>query len=71
MDRDGRRILFGQDIHGPFFPRLGADLSIWRKSMERLLDLKADILFEGHFGIFQPRESVERFIRGHLNRNKV
>ncbi|OPY05084.1 MAG: Metallo-beta-lactamase L1 precursor [Syntrophus sp. PtaB.Bin001] len=71
MDRDGRRILFGQDIHGPFFPRLGADLSIWRKSMERLLDLKADILFEGHFGIFQPGEAVERFIRGHLNRNKV
>ncbi len=70
LDRDGRRILFGQDIHGPFFPRLGADLTAWRQSMEMLLDLKADILCEGHFGIFQPGEAVERFIRQHLNRNR-
>jgi len=70
LDRDGRRILFGQDIHGPFFPRLGADPAAWRQSMEKLLDLKADILCEGHFGIFQPGEAVERFIRQHLNRNR-
>lgn len=70
LDRDGRRILFGQDIHGPFFPRLGADLAAWRQSMEKLLDLNADILCEGHFGIFQPAEAVERFIRQHLNRNR-
>jgi len=71
LDRDGRRILFGQDIHGPFFPRLGADLHAWRQSMEKLLDLKADILCEGHFGIFQPWEEVEGFIRQHLNRNQA
>jgi len=71
LDRDGRRILFGQDIHGPFFPRLGADLRAWRQSMEKLLDLKADILCEGHFGIFQPWEEVEAFIRQHLNRNRA
>ncbi len=69
LDRDGRRILFGQDIHGPFFPRLGADLAAWRQSMEKLLDLRADLLCEGHFGIYQSREEVERYIREHLRRN--
>jgi hypothetical protein len=34
--------------------------------MEKLLALEADILCEGHFGIFQPKESVERYIKGYL-----
>lgn len=71
LDRDGRRILFGQDIHGPFIPRLGADLQAWRQSMEKLLNLKADLLCEGHFGIFEPWEAVERFIRQHIDRNNA
>src|SRR5512136_2244830 len=49
-DRDGKRVLFGQDIHGPFEESFGSDLTAWRKSMEILLGLKADILCEGHFG---------------------
>jgi len=36
--------------------------------MERLLDLEADILCEGHFGIFRPRSQVERYIRDYLDR---
>jgi len=71
LDRDERRILFGQDIHGPFFPRLGASLSDWRQSMEKLLELKADLLCEGHFGIYQPQEAVAGYIRQHLKRNKI
>ena len=34
--------------------------------MERLLTLKADILCEGHFGIFQPGDRVEAYIRKYL-----
>jgi hypothetical protein len=34
--------------------------------MGKLLTLKADILCEGHFGIFQPREDVERYIKRYL-----
>jgi len=30
--------------------------------MRRLLSLKADVLCEGHFGVFQPAVKVERFI---------
>ncbi|MBA4396898.1 MAG: Zn-dependent hydrolase, partial [Syntrophus sp. (in: bacteria)] len=28
--------------------------------------LQADVLCEGHFGIFQPRNKVEQYIRGYL-----
>jgi hypothetical protein len=31
-----------------------------------LLDLEADILCEGHFGIFQPKEKVRKYIERYL-----
>ncbi len=67
LDRQGQRILFGQDIHGPFAREFGSDIGDWRASMASLLELQADILCEGHFGIFRPRERVERYIRGYLD----
>jgi len=69
LDRDDQRILFGQDIHGPFVPVFSSDISQWRKSMEKLLALKADILCEGHFGIFQPHSRAEQYIQRYLRRN--
>jgi glyoxylase-like metal-dependent hydrolase (beta-lactamase superfamily II) len=60
------RVLFGQDIHGPFMPSFGSDLRQWAASMRRLLALTPDVLCEGHFGVFRPWEAAERFIRGHL-----
>ena len=66
LDQGGKRVLFGQDIHGPFSDSFGSDLAAWKKSMEILLGLKADILCEGHFGIFQPEAEVEGFIRNYL-----
>jgi glyoxylase-like metal-dependent hydrolase (beta-lactamase superfamily II) len=69
LDRDGQRILFGQDIHGPFLPAFGSDIAQWRTSMEMILALKPDILCEGHFGIFRSNDSVERYIRRCLRQN--
>lgn len=66
LDRGGQRILFGQDIHGPFHPALGSDVALWRQSMEKLLALEADILCEGHFGIYQPKAKVAAYIRSYL-----
>ena len=66
LDRGGKRILFGQDIHGPFLEEFGADLTAWRRSMELLLSLEADILCEGHFGVYQPKEAVANYIRHYL-----
>lgn len=69
LERDGRKILFGQDIHGPFLPEFESDIYAWRESMQILLGLEADILCEGHFGIFRSRKSVSKYITGYLDRN--
>jgi glyoxylase-like metal-dependent hydrolase (beta-lactamase superfamily II) len=66
LDRGGKRVLFGQDIHGPFLAAFGANMSHWQKSMEKLLALKADILCEGHFGIFKPNKIVTEYIERYL-----
>ncbi len=63
----GKRILFGQDVHGPYYPEWGADPGQARTSLQRLIDLKADILCEGHFGVYQPAGVVENYIRGYLD----
>jgi hypothetical protein len=34
--------------------------------MRKLLDLEADILCEGHFGVFQPAPEVKSYIEGQL-----
>ncbi|HHO77057.1 MAG TPA: MBL fold metallo-hydrolase [Deltaproteobacteria bacterium] len=67
LDRTGKRILFGQDIHGPFSPQFLSDIDMWRDSMEKLLALDADILCEGHFGVFLGREKVHGYIQGYLD----
>jgi len=66
LDRCGKRVLFGQDIHGPFNAAFGSDIEAWKKSMQILLALNADILCEGHFGIYQPKERVREYIEGYL-----
>ena len=66
LDREGKRVLFGQDIHGPFNAAFGSDIEAWKKSMQILLALNADILCEGHFGTFQPKERVRGYIERYL-----
>lgn len=66
LDRGGKRILFGQDIHGPFHKSFGSNIETWKKSMKALLALKADILCEGHFGIYQPKDRVREYIERYL-----
>lgn len=67
FDTADGRILFGQDIHGPFSPSWGSDLAQWRKSMEKLLALQADVLCEGHAGVFR-KEKIKRYIETYLQR---
>lgn len=71
VDIDGQRILFGQDIHGPFHPSFGSDMNDWRKSMQTMLDLKADILCEGHFGIIEPAADVKSFIESYMRQHRA
>lgn len=71
LDRGGKRVLFGQDIHGPFHPAFASDVEEWAQSMRKLLALEADILCEGHFGIFQPKDMVKKYILRYLKDNEV
>ncbi|MEW6351502.1 MAG: MBL fold metallo-hydrolase [Thermodesulfobacteriota bacterium] len=59
---DGELILFGQDIHGPIHSELLSDEKRYLDSLARLLDLQADLLLEGHFGIVETKEEVRAFI---------
>ncbi|NLH50518.1 MAG: MBL fold metallo-hydrolase [Myxococcales bacterium] len=66
LDTEDGRILFAQDVHGPFSPEFKSDLDAWRSSMEKLLALEADILCEGHFGVYRGKDEVARYIRSQL-----
>ena len=59
-----KRVLFGQDIHGPYFLE-GSDPFQAKISLQKLIDLKPDILCEGHFGIYQPADEARRYIEGY------
>ena len=62
----GKRVLFGQDIHGPYEAEWGGDRKQAIASLEKLVDLKADMLCEGHFGIYQPGDRVKRYIESYI-----
>ncbi len=69
-DMGGKRILFGQDIHGPYSAMWGGEPEKAISSLQKLIDLKADILCEGHFGIYQPAGEVRHYIEGYLRQLK-
>lgn len=66
LDNGMYRVLFGQDIHGPFYASFDSDIDAWAVSMQALLGLEADILCEGHFGIIRPASEVRAYIKGYL-----
>jgi glyoxylase-like metal-dependent hydrolase (beta-lactamase superfamily II) len=70
IDTKDGRVLFGQDINGPFSPAWGSDPAAWRKSMEKLLALKADVLCEGHAGVYKG-DKVGKYIEAYLERYRV
>jgi glyoxylase-like metal-dependent hydrolase (beta-lactamase superfamily II) len=66
IESEGKKVLFGQDIHGPLNISLLSDQEDYIRSLLRLIDLKADILCEGHFGIYQGKEEVRQFIESFM-----
>ncbi len=63
---DGQLVLFGQDVHGPVHPALLSDEEQYQASLKKLIALNADILLEGHFGIFRTKQEVREFIRSFM-----
>lgn len=67
LDIGGKRVLFGQDIHGPYETVFGGDIGQAIVSLRKLLQLNADILCEGHYSICQPATEVNQYIKDYLN----
>ena len=65
-ESEGLKILFGQDVHGPLDQSLLSDREDYVKSLNLLLSMEADILCEGHFGVFRGKKKVADFIRSFL-----
>ena len=66
---EGIKVLFGQDIHGPFMDEFNSNINDWAKSMKLLINIGADILCEGHYGVFKGKDNVKNFIQGQLKAN--
>lgn len=66
MESGGQKVLFAQDVHGPIHKDLLSDPLQYQASLRRMADLDADILCEGHFGIFRGKEQVREFIRSFM-----
>ena len=53
-------------VVGNAHPTLRSDAHRYQESLEQMLDLDADLLLEGHFGIIEGKPAVRRFIRSYL-----
>jgi glyoxylase-like metal-dependent hydrolase (beta-lactamase superfamily II) len=63
---DSKLVLFGQDVHGPLNESLLSNRKDYVKSLEFMLSLEADILCEGHFGVYYNKDAVSDFIGSYL-----
>lgn len=59
---DGFKVLFGQDVHGPLNSVILSNRYDYVNSLALLVSLEADILCEGHYGIFRGKDEVKKFI---------
>jgi len=65
-ESEGLKVLFGQDIHGPLDASLLSNRDDYRLSLKLLLSLQADVLCEGHYGVFRGKDEVADFIESFL-----
>ena len=61
------RVLFGQDVHGPLDASFLSHRDDYKCSLNFMMGLEADILCEGHFGVYQGKNEVNQFIRTYLD----
>lgn len=66
VENGGKKVLFAQDVHGPLHPSLRSNRTDYLASLKRLLTVDADVLCEGHYGIFHGRARIAEFIHRFL-----
>jgi len=62
VESEGQKVVFAQDVHGPLHPSLLSNREDYLRSLDRLLSLDADILCEGHYGVFRGKKEVVELI---------
>lgn len=62
----GLKIVFAQDVHGPLHPSLLSNAADYQASLQRVIDLDADVLCEGHYGIYTGKQEIVRFVRSFM-----
>lgn len=67
VESEGRKVLFAQDVHGPLHPSLLSNHEDYLRSLDLLLSLDADILCEGHYGVFRGKKEISGLIRRFRN----
>lgn len=65
-ESEGQKVLFGQDVHGPLDSELLSDRKDYLSSLRLIRDLDADILCEGHFGVYRGQTKVRKFIESYM-----
>ena len=64
-----KKVLFAQDLAAPLLEEFDCDPVAWRNSAEKLLALNADMLCDGHTGVYQPRRMVRKYIESCMASN--
>ncbi len=64
-----KRVLFAQDLGAPLLEEFDCDPVAWQSSAEKLLALNADMLCDGHTGVYQPRRMVRKYIESCMASN--
>ncbi len=62
-ESDGLKVLFAHDVHGPLNPAFLSNAMDYNNSLKLIFDLGADILCEGHYGVYRGKAEVAGFIR--------
>ncbi len=62
-ESDALKVLFAQDVHGPIDPSFLSNFKDYNESLKMLLEIGADILCEGHYGVYRSKADVAEFIR--------
>lgn len=64
------KILFAGDIGGTALKIYGGNINQYLSSMQKLIDINADILCEGHTGIIKQPTKITEFITRYMEFNK-
>ncbi len=62
MDINGSRTLFAQDIAAPLLKEFDCDPDAWMESVQSLSSLEADMLCDGHSGVYTPKSAVMKYL---------